>query len=319
VPGVTTATISAMTPVSGIVFQVALDIPGGAPLAPQDRVVPANLIGPDYCATFATPVVSGREIGAEDGRDAEPVAMVNDAFARKYFGGDKTLGRTIRQLGPPGRPGIDRRIVGFVEDVPYLTLRVATAPTVFLPVAQRPVPLPTIVVSVRAARRAETVAAGVLDALRRVEPDARLTTRTLSDSIASSLVQERLLAVLSGWFGVLALFMAALGVYGVTAYHVHRRRWEIGLRVVLGAEPSRVRRLVMRNVAWQLGFGMLLGVVSTFWLARIAGQFLYEIHLNSLVPVVLSAAVVALVGAAAGLMPAYRASRHQPATVLRQL
>ena len=142
--------------------------------------------------------------------------------------------------------------------------------------------------------------------------------RPLADYLAASLAQERIVAMLSGFFGVLALLLAGLGLYGITAYAVSRRRAEIGIRLALGAEPRRVVRLVLSRVAILICAGVIAGAAASLWLSRFVAALVYGVEPRD--PATLTAAVVVLtgVGAAAGWLPARRASRIDPARVLRE-
>jgi len=131
-------------------------------------------------------------------------------------------------------------------------------------------------------------------------------------------VQERIVAILSGWFSVLALLLSALGLYGVTSYAVNRRRTEIGIRMAIGAAPARVVRLVLARVIVLLGFGVLIGTAASTWASKFIATLLYGLEPRDPATLIASAAVLATVGALAGALPAYRASRVDPAEVLRE-
>ena len=148
--------------------------------------------------------------------------------------------------------------------------------------------------------------------------DIAITFRPLADQVNAALVQERLVALLVGFFGALALLLAGLGLYGVTSYAVSRRRTEIGIRMALGAAPGGVVRLVLRRVAMLVGIGTLAGAAMSVWASRFVSTLLYGLQPRD--PVTLAAAVVVLgsIGAAAGWLPARRASRIDPARVLRE-
>jgi putative ABC transport system permease protein len=151
-----------------------------------------------------------------------------------------------------------------------------------------------------------------------VDRNLTLTVHLLADQVDASLLQERLVAMLSGFFGGLALLLAGLGLYGVTAYAVSRRRTEIGIRLALGARPGGVVRLVLRRVALLVGAGVVVGGVASLWAARFAGSLLYGLQPRDPVTLAAAAAVLAGVGALAGWLPARRASRIDPARVLRE-
>jgi ABC-type antimicrobial peptide transport system permease subunit len=160
------------------------------------------------------------------------------------------------------------------------------------------------------------------DALGTVHRDLALTFRPLEDQVNASLTQERMVAMLSGFFGALALLLAGLGLYGVTSYAVSRRRTELGIRMALGSAPAGVVRLVLRRVAFLVGLGIALGialaVVSTALARTTLGSLLYGLQPRDPATIALAAVVLGVIGALAGWIPARRASRIDPAAVLRQ-
>jgi ABC-type antimicrobial peptide transport system permease subunit len=157
----------------------------------------------------------------------------------------------------------------------------------------------------------------VIAAVTGVDRNLSLTVRTLAEQVNASLTQERLLAMLSGFFGALALLLAGIGLYGVTSYGVNRRRTEIGIRMALGAEPGGVLRMVLLQVTTLVGAGVLAGGLASLWATRFAGSLLFGLQPRDPFTLAASAAVLMAVGALAGWLPARRASRIDPARVLR--
>jgi putative ABC transport system permease protein len=154
-------------------------------------------------------------------------------------------------------------------------------------------------------------------ALTGVNRDLAITFRPLADQVNAALTQERIVAMLSGFFGALALLLAALGLYGVTSYAVSRRRTEIGIRMALGAAPGGVIRLVLRRVAILVSLGVLVGSAASLWAARFVETLLYGLQPRDPLTFVAAAVVLAAIGAVAGWLPARRAARIDPARVLR--
>ena len=318
VPGVAIATMSAMTPVNGMLWQFLLDVADAPSMPEEERSMVANLVGPDYFSTLGTRLLAGREFGRSDARLAPPVAIVNESFVRKYLGGHCVVGHHIRQAGYAGRPTIEREIVGCVEDSVYRSLREVHEPTVYLPIAQRPQPPPYINISVRTAGGSPALLGpAVVRAISAADPEARLSPRLLSEQIDSSVAQERVIAILSALFGGLALLLAALGLYGVTAYGVSRRRIEIGVRLALGAAPRAIVRLVLRRVGLQVAMGSALGIMVSLWVSPLVAKLLYGVQPHD--PMTLGAGAFLLVASSvvAGWLPARSASRADPAQVLR--
>jgi putative ABC transport system permease protein len=215
-------------------------------------------------------------------------------------------------------PTIEREIVGYVKDAVYESLRESPPPTMYVPFEQHADAPSGMSVSVRtAAGSAALLTRSLAASLTRVHGDMAITFRPLADQVGASLVQERLVAGLAGFFGGLALLLAGLGLYGVTSYAVSRRRTEIGIRMALGAQPGGVVMMVLRRVAILVGVGTVAGVAAALWASKFVATLLYGLQPRD--PATLAGAVLVLasIGAAAGWAPARRASRIDPARVLR--
>ncbi|PYR59712.1 MAG: hypothetical protein DMF85_07080 [Acidobacteria bacterium] len=318
-PGVASAVASEVTPVSGSTWQIDIEIPGAPPLPRRDRIVYVNIISEGFFQTYGTRLLAGRDVAKTDVDGAPPVAIVNETFARLFLGAGNPIGRLVRQPGSPMRPTVTREVVGYVQDAVYRNLRQTVPPTIYIPIGQQPQLFPAINISVRAAAGAPALLTrGVAEALTRSSPEVSITIRVLSDQIRTSLTQERLVAILSGFFGGLALLLAGIGLYGVTSYAVSRRRTEIGIRMALGAAPGGVVRLVLRRVGWLVTGGVTAGVAVALWAGRFVSALLYDLQPGD--PVTLGGAAIVLVaiGGLAGWFPAWRASRIDPARVLRE-
>jgi putative ABC transport system permease protein len=214
-------------------------------------------------------------------------------------------------------------IVGLVADAVYRSLRDPVPPTMYIPLAQldngaRPAPA-SMSVAVRSASDSPALLARtVAQAIARVNPDLAVTFRPLADQVNASLTQERLVAMLAGFFGALALLLAGLGLYGITAYAVSRRRTEIGIRMALGAAPGGVVRLVLGRLTVLVGAGIAGGCALSLWAAQFVSTLLYGLQPRDPETMFAAASALAAVGALAGWLPAYRASRIDPAEVLRE-
>jgi ABC-type antimicrobial peptide transport system permease subunit len=208
----------------------------------------------------------------------------------------------------------------------------ATLPTAYVPLAQsadesprgEPAVVPAgpamVVLSVRAASaRPALLIKSVAAAIGEVNPTLTLTFEPLDSRVGEALLRERLLALLSASFGVLALVMAAVGLYGVTSYTVSLRRTEIGIRMALGATRGSVIRLVLSRVSVLIGVGILVGLAVGAWASRFVATLLYDLQPGDPLTLAMSAAVLAVVGAAAGWLPAHRASRLDPTAVLNEI
>ena len=322
VPGVAAVGVSAVTPVSGMIWNNRVKVADGAQLSDRLSVSNFNAITPGWLATFGTPIVAGRDVSAADRKGAPPVVLVNQAFAKRFLNGENPVGRTISLTAGSPSAEAPREIVGLVSDAVYRSLREPVPPTMYVPLAQfddsrRPAPA-NMSISVRPhsgspAALARPVAAAILD----VNRDLALTFRPLADQVNASLTQERIVALLSGFFGALALLLAGLGLYGVTSYAVTRRQTEIGIRMALGAAPSGVVRLVLARVTLLVAIGVAVGAGLSVWAAKFVATLLYGLEPRDPATIAASAAVLVAVGALAGWLPAYRASRIDPAQVLR--
>ena len=324
-PGVARAGGSMATPVTGGGMLSFIDLPGAPPPQPEPGPVPfwnsrmamRNEITPGWLATYGTAVRAGRDIHDRDVQGAFPVALVNDAYVRKFLRGRNPIGETItfaEGMGPP------RTIVGVVSDAVYVSVRDGVRPTVYIPLAQRDAggPTATVAISVRpSAGPPALLAPRVAAALTAFDRNLTFTFRPLQDQVDASLTQERLVALVTGFFGSLALLLAGLGLYGVTSYAVTRRRAEIGIRVALGAAPASLVRLVLVRVSILVALGVIIGGVVSWWSAQFVASLLYDLQPRDPVTLVTAAVTLTVVGAIAGWLPAYRASRVDPAQALR--
>ena len=319
-PGVAHAAMSEITPLSGMITDTYVEVEGGPAFSPSPQFIAySNVITADWFATYGTKLVAGRDFDSRDHRASPAVAIVNETFRRRFLADGRTVGRHIRNPSPgQARPWLE--VVGVAEDANYLTLRENVPPTMYVPLAQRPVTgsFTFVTLSVRAANgRPAALARTVGDAVARVDPAIATTFTTLEQQLDAALIQERIVAVLSGSFGTFALLLSSVGLYGVTMYAVNRRRTELGIRMAIGAAPAQVVRLVLARVAVLIGLGVVIGAGASVWASRFVASLLYGLEPGDPVTIVASAAVLAATGALAGWMPAYRASRIDPAEVLR--
>ena len=188
----------------------------------------------------------------------------------------------------------------------------------YLPLAQYREPPSSMSLVVRSAGGSPALLIKpVASALVGVNSNLALTFRPMKDQVNASLIQERLVAMLSAFFGALALLLAGIGLYGVTSYAVSRRRTELGIRMALGSAPGGVVRLVLRRVALLVGLGVLVGAAAAWYASQFVSTLLYGVQPRDLGTVLGAALILASIGAVAGWIPARRASRIDPAVVLR--
>ena len=313
-----------MTPIDSGFFPLTVDNAGGTDTGVGTLGVVGTFITPQWFGSYGIPVRMGRDVGAGDTKGAPLVAVVNDAFARALFPGRQALGQTVDVSGGRGDLKLEpRTIVGVVGDSLSGALRDGARPTVYFPFAQWNVPLPVpprVSLSVQAAPSVppSQLLRDTTAALNGVDRNIVLRMRQLADEVRVSVAQERLIALLSGFFGVLALILAALGLYGVTAHGVARRRTEFGVRLALGASSRSVAYLVLRRLTLLIAVGLVLGIGGSLGLSQFIGALLYGVHPRDGVTFIASAAAVAVFAVFAASVPAIRSSRIDPGQALRE-
>jgi putative ABC transport system permease protein len=324
-PDVEEVALSLITPVQGGGLVQHIEISGGMPV-PNTLVGGnsfENIVSPGWFSSLGTRLIAGRDFTEHDGAGTPRVAIVNEAIARKFLNGASPLGRSITQLfgGPIFREPIE--IVGLVSDAAYDTLDDPMPPTVYLPVGQFAAELPADAQGMWALNvRSRTDAPAALTrsiaaAIGSVDPQLVLTFRTLTDQVNASVTQERIVAMLSAFFGGLALLLAGVGLYGVTAYSVSQRRPEIGIRMALGAAPGGIVRLVLARVVVLVAIGVALGTMASLWASQFVASLLFGLTPHDPETVLGAAIILSAVGTLAAWVPARRAGRLDPAVTLR--
>jgi predicted permease len=326
VSGVESAATSMATPLgsAGVRFLRDVQEAGNPTFEGREVLVLTTPVGPDWFRTFGTRLVAGRDIEAADRATAPKVAVVNEAFARRHFPGVNPIGRTL-MVGEEPSDRQPMEIVGLVQDAAFTSVREPVEPTLYTPFAQSLEPkliesFPSMSVSIRAAGEIPParLASGVAAAVAGVDGAATVSFQTLTETLSTYYIRERLLALLSGYFGVFALLLGAVGVYGVTAHAVSRRRTEIGIRMAIGASAPSVLRLVLSRLAVLAGLGIVAGCVLSFWATSLLETLLFKITTRDPVSMTTAIVALALVTLVAGWFPARRASRIDPADALRE-
>jgi len=331
-PGVTSASQSIVTPISGtgLIAPIHSHLPN-AP-AGRDAAVDFNFASAGFFATLGIPLLAGRDFTDGDTAHTQPVAIINQTAARRFFQEDNPVGKYYSSegalFGPQQREFL---VIGVVKDAKYAFLREDSRATAYYPAAQM---MPTVpfrpdwTFEIRTALRPSALEPAAADAIDSVNGAVSFQFSTLEQQVNNSIGKERLLATLSGFFGGLALLLATIGVYGILPYAVAQRKKEIGIRMALGAERRTILRVVLRDVRVVLFVGccagILLAVGTTKLLATFDRRFvgmdalLFGVQPHDLATVALCITLLATTGLIAAYLPARRASRLDPMPVLRE-
>ena len=274
-----------------------------------------NEVGPEYFRTLGVPLIAGREFRRADGAGAPKVAIVNEAFAKKFNLGRDAVGRRIGNRGD--KEGLDTQIVGLVQNAKYSEVKREVPPLFFRPYRQDD-RLGNITFYVRTSLDPEQFLPNVPKVVAKLDANLPVEDlRTMPQQIRQNVFLDRMISVLSAAFAGLATLLAAIGLYGVLAYTVSQRTREIGLRMALGAAPSRVRGMVLRQVGVMTIVGGVIGLTAAIWLGRLAQSLLFEMKGYDPVVLVSAAAALSVVALGAGFVPAHRASQVDPMQALR--
>ncbi len=315
IPGVQSVTETNVVPLSGNA--------GGNTVWPdgtnaQQKVgAGASMIGPDYFKTLSTPLLAGREFNERDTEGAPNVAIVNESFARQVMNSANPIGQRFWKEATPTDPETAFEIVGVVKDTKYLELSEEIGPTMFFPMAQvNPSPTSAQLLIKSSLSQADTTTA-VKRTLNEINPRIPIIFQGFKTMIENSLLRERLLATLSGFFGVLALLLASIGLYGILSYGVASRTNEIGIRMALGANQRDVLWLVLREALLLVLAGIAVGLPVIFLTARFIATLLYGLPPTDAGSLALATLLLLLVALLAGYWPARRATRIDPLAALR--
>jgi predicted permease len=270
-----------------------------------------------YFSTMGIPLVAGRDFNESDAAGSQRVAVVNRAFVRHFLAGVGPVGQRVRTAAEPNYPSTEFEIVGVVPDTKYNSLRGETPPMAFAPTSQFPNERPWTAIMIQSDGAPASVIAGVRRTIAEKHPEIMMDFIDFQRRIGEGLVRERLMATLSGSFGLLAAVLVTVGLYGVVSCLVARRRNEIGIRIAMGAPRAHVVGMVMREAVWLLAIGVAIGSGLSLAAGRSARSLLFE--LTPYDPVTLGAATMLLViiVAAASFLPARRAAGLDPMAALR--
>ncbi len=314
-PGVRSAGLSVIAPITGSGWNDRIGTATDPANAKAMTFI--NAVSPGWFDTMRIRRLGGRGFEAQERIGGQKVAIVNETFVRRFFAGRPAIGQRVEAGGPDERS--EYEIVGVVGDAVYRSLREGVLPTMYLPLAQVEEPGAGITLTLSTTPAARGTADRVVaDALRGVDPRLTFAMRDFGEFLRGGVTQERLVAMLSGFFGGLALLLAAIGLYGVVSHAVDVRRTEIGVRMALGANRAGILWLVFRRVGMMLALGLAAGLGLSLWTSRFVGALLF--HLEPRDAATFAGAVVVLVATSvlATWIPARKASHVDPARVLRE-
>jgi predicted permease len=330
-PGVAAAALCSYSPQSGGSWNDGVFVDGhGAPGAKEDISSSFSRVTPGFFEAIGNPIVRGRAILEQDTDSAQHVAVINEAFARRFFKNEDPIGKHF------GRSQLESarmyEVVGVAKDAEYLTYTLGQPPRpfFFLPEVQHDVfPNPQLTKGdIRAHFLYDIVIATkpgvhlsveeVKKTIASVDPNMPVNSiHTMREQVAEQFVQQRLIARLSSFFGILSLVLASIGLYGVTAYNAGRRMTEIGVRMALGANRGQVVTLVLRGALGLIGFGLLLGIPLSLAVGNLLRNQLYGTNPYDPAITIVAIAVLGLSAMAAAFLPAFRASLISPVQLLR--
>ena len=315
IPGVDSAADTSIVPITGNSWNDDVVVEGSEKLKGTPNF---NQITPGYFKTLRTPLLAGRDFNDHDTVNAPKVAMVNETFVSMILNGANPIGVRIHKEGYKGRPGPTYEIVGLVKNTKYSDLREDPRAIIYVAAAQDDHPDLSAQFLIRSALGGAAVSGAVKQVIGESSPDIAIVFRVLTTQIHDSLLKERLMATLSGFFGLLAALLATVGLYGVISYTVARRTNEIGIRMALGAQRGNVVGMIMGEAGWLLAIGIAIGTMLALAAARAATSLLFGLKPHDPLTILLATCGLAAVAAAASFLPARRASRLDPMAALRE-
>ena len=318
IPGVRSASLSVSGLFSNIDLGMNISIDGYAPAPGQQMGAFNDYVGPSYFSTAGIPILLGREVGPQDEGNAPLVGVINQTMARTYFGEANPIGRRIRASLPP--MSLDFVVVGIVADSKHNDLRTPTGSWFFTPYfhTSRNTNFSWAINDVRISGNEASVAAAIRTVIKETAPLMETPEiQTIDKLVSQTLTTERMLTQLSSFFGVLALLLACIGLYGVLSYHVASRTNELGIRMALGAQTKDVLMLVIRNGMVLTLFGVALGLVGSFALTRLMSGLLFGVTPTDATTFITIPILLMFVALVACYIPARRATKVDPLVALR--
>jgi predicted permease len=274
-------------------------------------------VSPGYFQTLGIPLVKGRDFNQNDTGSSPRVAVVNQTFVRRLLGDSDPIGKTLRTNPEPSYPATEYEIVGVIRDTKYDSLRGETPPMTFAPASQFPAQGPWSAIMIHSNVTPATVLAAVKRRISGQHPEIVMESVVFQNQIRDGLIPERLMAMLSGFFGLLAALLTMVGLYGVISYLVARRRNEIGIRMALGARRRQVIGMVMQDTGRLLVAGVVIGTALSLAVGRWTDSLLFGLKSNDPRTLAAAGALLSLIAVGAGSLPARRAATVDPMLALR--
>jgi len=295
-----------------------VSIAGRAGRPGEDPVVWSNFVSPGYFETIRQRLLAGRDFTDRDRRGAPRVAIINHSMAGYFFGDESPIGRLIAPWDGNTSPP-DCEIVGVVEDAAHFDLKEPPKRVLYVPYDQGPDFLQgeNMVLAVRSASAPAVVVGQIRELVSQMDKNVLLESETLETHVSSSIARERLLALLSGFLGMLSLLLVAIGLYGVMAYSVTRRTGEIGIRLALGARPVTVLSMVLRESSVLVLAGVAIGVLAALALSRVVATLLFGVSARDAAAFAGAVGIMSVVALLATILPARRAAQVDPTVALR--
>jgi putative ABC transport system permease protein len=320
-PGAISAGESFITPISGEEWGLDFYLENGQGPKGDDANAAMNFVSPGFFTTLHSPLIAGRDFNEHDTAGSPHVVVINQTMARKFFPNVQPIGQYLltddfmnnhrERMAPP------MQVIGIVKDSKYRSLRENTASILYIPIAQAELLDDPRIFEIRTAAQPSSLAKSAEEAITGLNKNLSLNFFTLESQVEDSLQPDRLLTILSGFFGGLAMLLALIGLYGTLAYMVAQRRKELGIRMALGAGKSSILNLIMRDVSILLLAGLAAGVVVSFWATRLTQKMLFNLDTHDPKTILFAIGVLAAAALFSGYLPARRATRIDPMLALR--
>jgi predicted permease len=317
-PGVDSAAVTSQTPMTGVKITADFQAAGEGPNPPEDTQMAYNDVGPGYFRTMKTRILAGREFEVQERK--LNVCILNESAAQFFFPHQQAIGRYIRnKVNDEFREQVECQVIGLAEDAKFYDVRQGPPRTIYFPLTPERMgkELGNLVFLIHSPTKAQAISA-FRQSLSEIAPTVPLVIFvTLREQMDAALGSQELITILANFFGIVALLLSALGLYGLLSASVTQRRGEIGVRVALGATPGEVLRMILSEALVLLGWGVVLGAVGLFFATRFVESMLHEVSAYDPATLATVGATLVLVTILAALVPALRAARLDPIEALR--